>query len=106
MHTEPCRPIYFFDSVRVICLEGIQPLPLLALWLYEQERVTPGYALQRKTSSLSKADVIAVFESIHKRINARGRYLLIIEAETTRSEHLMYYVSFSHRTVKIALLET
>lgn len=87
-------------EILLICLEGIQPLSLLALWFYEQGRVTPDYALRAKISLLSKADVIAVFESIHKRINARGQDLLIIEADTIQLEHLMYTVRFSHRTVK------
>lgn len=88
------------SEILLICLEGIQPLSLLTLWFYEQERVTPGYAIQAKTSPLSKADVVAVFENIHKRINARGQDLLVIETDTADVEHLMYTVRFSHRTVK------
>ena len=61
------------SEILLMCLEGIQPLSLLALWFYEQERVSPDYALRAKTNFLSKADVTAVFESIHKRINARGQ---------------------------------
>lgn len=90
-------------EILLICLEGIQPLSLLALWFYEQEKITSGYALRAERKSLSSADVIAVFESIHKRINARGQDLLVIEADTMNSgyqEHLMYTVRFSHRTVK------
>lgn len=88
------------SEILLICLEGLQPLSLLAIWFYEQERVTTDYALQAKTTSLSKADVIVVFESIQKRINARGQDLLVIEANTFELEHLMYTIRFSHRTVK------
>lgn len=93
------------SEILLMCLEGIQPLSLLALWFYEQERVSPDYTLRAKTNFLSKADVTAVFESIHKRINARGQDLLVIEANTFESEHLMYTVRFSHRTVKDFLLK-
>ena len=93
------------SEILLICLEGIQPLSLLALWFYEQEKVTPDYALRAKANSLSKADVIAVFESIRKRINARGQDLLEIEANSFESGYLMYTVRFSHRTVKDFLLE-
>ena len=92
-------------EILLMCLEGIPPLSLLALWFYEQERVTPDYALRAKKSPLSKTDVIAVFESIHKRINARGQDLLTIEVDTSKPEHLMYIVRFSHRTVKDFLLK-
>ena len=88
------------SEILLICLEGIQPLSLLALWFYEQERVTPDYALRAKRSPLSSTDVVTIFESIHKRINARGQDLLEIETDTTNLEHLMYTVRFSHRTVK------
>ena len=88
------------SEILLICLEGIQPLSLLALWFYEQERRTPDYAMQVKRSALSRANVVTVFESIHKRINARGQDLLVIEVDTTNFEHLMYTVRFLHRTVK------
>ena len=88
------------SEILLICLEGIQPLSLLALWFYEQERLTPDYAMQVKRTALSRTNVVAVFESIHKRINARGQDLLVIEANTTNFEHLMYTVRFLHRTVK------
>ena len=88
------------SEILLICLQGIQPLSLLALWFYEQERNTPDYALRADRSPLSHADVVAIFESINKRINARGQDLLVIEADTTTFEHLMYTVRFSHRTVK------
>lgn len=44
--------------------------------------------------------MVAIFDSIHKRINARGQDLLVIEADTTTFEHLVYTVRFSHRTVR------
>ena len=43
---------------------------------------------------------MAIFESIHKRLNARVQDLLVIEADTATIEHLMYTVRFSHLTVK------
>ena len=88
------------SEILLICLEGIQPLSLLTLWFYEQERITPDYAMQVKRSVLSRTNVVAVYESIHKRINARGQDLLVIEADTTNLEQLMYTVRFLHRTVK------
>ena len=88
------------SEILLICLEGIQPLSLLALWFYEQERLTPDYAMHVKRSALSRTNVVAVFESIQKRINARGQDLLVIEADTENLEHLMYTVRFLHRTVK------
>ena len=88
------------SEILLICLEGIQPLSLLALWFYEQERLSPDYAMQVKRSALSRTNVVAIFESIHKRINARGQDLLVIEVDTTNLEHLMYTVRFLHRTVK------
>ena len=93
------------SEVLLICLEGLQPLSLLAIWFYEQESVTPDYALRAKTRHLSRADVIDVFQSIQKRINARGQDLLVIEANMFELEHLMYTVRFSHRTVKDFLLK-
>ena len=88
------------SEILLICLEGIQPLSLLAIWFYEQERVTPNYALRANKTPFARADVVAVFESIHKRLNARGQDLLEIEADTMTVEDLMYTVRFSHRTVK------
>ncbi|CAF9936018.1 MAG: hypothetical protein ALECFALPRED_006660 [Alectoria fallacina] len=93
------------SEILLMCPEGIQPLSLLALWFYEQERVSPDYALRAEPNPLSKADVTAVFESIHKRINARVQDLLEIKANTFELEHLMYTVRFSHRTVKDFLLK-
>ena len=90
-------------EILLICLEGIQPLSLLALWFYEKEKITSGYALRAERKPFSSADVISVRETIHKRINARGQDLLVIEADTMNlgyQEHLMYTVRFSHRTVK------
>ena len=72
-------------EILLICLEGIQPLSLLALWFYEQEKITSDYTLRAERKSLSSADVIDVFQSIHKRINARGQDLLVIEADTMNS---------------------
>lgn len=94
------------SEILLICLEGIQPLSLLALWFYEQERVTADYALRKKRSPLSRANYVAIFEGIHKRINARGQDLLVIEANGKDNVHsaLMYTVRFSHRTVKDFLL--
>lgn len=88
------------SELLLICLHGIQPLSLLALWFYEEERISPDYALQAARSPISHADVVTIFKSIHKRINARGQDLLVIEADTTTIEHLVYTVRFSHRTVK------
>ena len=88
------------SEILLICLEGIQPLSLLTLWFYEQERLTPDYAMQVKRSALSRTHVVAIYESIHKRINARGQDLLVIEADTTNLEQLIYTVRFLHRTVK------
>ena len=93
------------SEILLICLEGIQPLSLLALWFYEQERVTPNLVLRADRKFLSRADVEAIFESIHKRINARGQDLLVIEKDAMTFEHLMYTVRFSHRTVKDFLLK-
>ena len=87
-------------EILLICLEGIQPLSLLALWFYEQERVTPNYALQANKTPFVRADVVAIFESTRKRLNARGQDLLEIEVDTTTVEDLMYTVRFSHLTVK------
>lgn len=88
------------SEILLICLEGIQPLSLLALWFYEQERVTPNYALRANKTPFARADVVAVFESIYKRLNARGQDLLVIEEDTMTVEDLMYTVRFSHPTVK------
>ena len=88
------------SEILLICLEGIQPLSLLAFWFYERERVEPNYALRAARAPFTRADVVAVFERIHKRLNARGQDLLVIEADTTTDEHLMYTVRFSHLTVK------
>ena len=88
------------SEILLICLEGIQPLSLLALWFYEQERLTPEYAMRVKRGALSRADVVAIYEAIHKRINARGQDLLVIEVDATNLEQLMYTVRFLHRTVK------
>ncbi len=87
-------------EILLICLEGIQPLSLLTLWFYEQERITPDYAIQAEISPLGKPDVIAIFARIHKRINARGQDLLVIERDNSKVDHLMFTVRFSHRTVK------
>ena len=93
------------SDILLMCLEGKQPLSLLAFWFYEQERVAPDYALRAKRIPVARADVVAVFESIHKRLNARGQDLLVIEADTTTIEVLMYTVRFSHLTVKEFLLK-
>ena len=85
----------------LLCLEGLQPFSLLNLWFYEQEKISSNYALQAETSSLSHADVDCVFEKLHKRINARGQDLLVIEVnKTTNHKNLKYVVRFSHHTVK------
>jgi hypothetical protein len=81
-------------EILLICLEGIQPLSLVVLWFYEQERNTPNYALQTESQYLSEADVTGIFERIHKRMNARGQDLLDIEVDLTRHEHLMCRFSF------------
>ena len=88
------------SNILLMCLEGLQPLSLLAFWFYEQERVAPDYALRAKRFPFARADVVAIFESIHKRLNARGQDLLVIEKDTTTVEVLMYTVRFSHLTVK------
>ena len=93
------------SEILLISLEGIEPLSLLALWFYEQERLKPDYAMQVQRSALNRTSVVAVFESIHKRINARGQDLLVIEVDTTNLEQLMYTVRFLHRTVKDFLLK-
>lgn len=76
-------------EILLICLAGIQPLSLLALSFYEQERITPNYALQSESQYLNEADVNGIFGRIHKRINARGQDLLDIEVDLTRQKHLM-----------------
>ena len=85
----------------LICLAGIQPFSLLNLWFYEQEKTSSDYALKADTSTLSHTDVDCVFENFHKRINARGQDLLVIEGnKTTNHKDLTYVVRFSHDTVK------
>lgn len=56
-------------------------------------------------SPLSRADITVIFESIHRRIKARGQDLLEIEENSRNLEHLMYTVRFSHRTVRDFLLK-
>ena len=87
-------------EILLICLEGIQPLSLLAFWFYERERVEPNYALRADRTPFIRADVVAVFESVHKRLNARGQDLLEIEADAATVEDLMFTVRFSHLAVK------
>lgn len=87
-------------EILLICLEEIQPLSLLALWFYEQEKNTPNFALLAEKTPLGRANAIAVFESMHKRINARGQDLLAIETGSAEVEYLTYVVRFSHRTMK------
>ena len=85
----------------LICLAGLQPFSLLNLWFYEQEKISPDYAVQAETKSMSRAEVASIFHKIQKRINARGQDLLVIEKnETTEFTHLMYVVRFSHGSVK------
>ena len=94
------------SEILLICLEGMQPLSLLALWFYEQEKVTLNYTLRADITPLGRRDVVAIFEGIHKRINARGQDLLVIEDNSlAKYEQLMYTVRFSHRTVKDFLLK-
>ena len=88
------------SEILLICLEGIQPLSLLALWFYQQERLTPDYATKANRSLLSHSNVIAIYKNIHKRVNARGQDLLVIEENTSKFAYLMYTVRFLHRTVK------
>ena len=85
----------------LLCLEGTQPFSLLNIWFYEQEKISPEYGLQAETSLLDRADVVCCFNRIHKRINAKGQDLLVIEADMTAdSTDQMYTIRFTHSTVK------
>ena len=92
-------------EILLICLEGLQPLSLLVLWFYEQERLPRNDAVSTNDGALKKADIVAIFDKVHKRINARGQDLLTIEEDHKYSDHLIYTVRFTHRTVKDFLLK-
>ena len=87
-------------EILLICLEGIQPLSLLALWFYDQERNTTDYALQAEISSIGIAGMADIHKRIHKRIYARGQDLLSIEFDESRIDYQRFTVRFSHLTVK------
>ena len=97
------------SELLLICLEALQPLSLLTLWFYEQEKTTTDYAMLMKREPLTSPNVTAIYERIHKRVNARGQDLLVIETSFSMvpsSQALRYTVRFSHRTVKDFLLAT
>ena len=92
-------------EILLICLEAIQPLSLIVLWFYEQEKASTDYVLKATMCQLSKAEVETIFHKIQRRIKARGQDLLEIEVNLTQSQHLMYTVRFSHRTIQDFLLK-
>ena len=85
----------------LICLQGLQPLPLLVYWFYEQDRKASDYALQAKVLSFKESD----HKTIRKRLNARGQGLLEVGVNPSNSWHLTHSVQFSHRTVKDFITE-
>ncbi|KAJ0329906.1 hypothetical protein COL5a_003734 [Colletotrichum fioriniae] len=99
---ETIEPVYWESTSRIfrVMIESGQALPLLAFKFLDQEMDNPQYALDMKTESHIAKDMDSVFETLKKRLNARGKDLLYITFCRDMNSPLQYQVDFLHRTVR------
>ncbi|KAH6900584.1 hypothetical protein B0T10DRAFT_600858 [Thelonectria olida] len=83
----------------LITIFEVQPLPLYAFYLLDEEIENPDYALKAKSSELAAADVIDIGQSWKARIRNRCSDLLIVD-DCEHPVLLMQPVDFLHRTVR------
>jgi hypothetical protein len=104
---ESIEESYRQESVRIfrIATVALQPLPLIAYELLEEEQHNPNYALQAEIKPYSQNQLEDIWKTMKKRLNARCKDLLevIFDAETfDRHPYSLWFyrVDFLHRTVR------
>lgn len=95
------KPQFRGDMVRIflITLEEVQPLPLFAFSLLENEEQNPRYAIEALKTPISEAELEAVESPWKSRIINRCGDLLLVNS----GEHPIFLrnpVDFMHRTVR------
>ncbi|KAJ0416987.1 hypothetical protein BJY00DRAFT_217081 [Aspergillus carlsbadensis] len=87
----------------LIVMEELQPLPLYAFFLLEEERKTADYALSAPIVPISKALIQGLYPSLRDRVRNRCSDLLVIDDgpfAAGRQVFSNHSVDFLHRTVR------
>ena len=100
------RPQYLEEMSRIflITVDELQPLPLYAFSLLEQERQDPDYAIKAPIKEINDGHVQAKYPAWTSHIRNRCSDLLVVDDTLTDTElyisHLSHPVEFLHRTVR------
>lgn len=86
--------------------EADHPLSVVAIANLEKERRAPDYALEAEIRPLSKAEIMATYETIPRRVNARCKDLLEVNIYDDSDLFFKYQVDFLHKTVRDFLKTT
>ncbi|KAI0537254.1 hypothetical protein GGR58DRAFT_353751 [Xylaria digitata] len=88
----------------LVTVEELQPLPLYAFALLEEERENSGYAIDAPITPVSEAEVKLRYPALKDRVRNRCSDLLVVDNEP----HPVFFgcsVDFLHRTVRDFLRE-
>ncbi|KAI0414753.1 hypothetical protein F5X98DRAFT_348474 [Xylaria grammica] len=83
----------------LVTVEELQPLPLYAFALLEEERRNSDYALSAPIMTIPEAEIEVEYPALRDRIRNRCSDLLIVDDEP-HPVFLRYSVDFLHRTVR------
>ncbi|KAI0975368.1 hypothetical protein F4678DRAFT_420102 [Xylaria arbuscula] len=83
----------------LVAVEELQPLPLYAFALLEEERKNSNYAMEAPVEPISEGDVAPKYSALKDRIRNRCSDLLIVDNEP-HPVFLSHSVDFLHRTVR------
>ncbi|KAF2795555.1 hypothetical protein K505DRAFT_416360 [Melanomma pulvis-pyrius CBS 109.77] len=83
----------------LIAVEELQPLPLYAFALLEEERKNNNYAIEALVKPISEAEVELKYPALKDRVRNRCSDLLIVDHEP-HPVFLSHSVDFLHRTVR------
>lgn len=104
---ESIEELYRQESVRIfsVATVALQPLPLIAYELLEEEHHNPNYALHAEIKPYTQDQLEDIWKTTKKRLNARCKDLLevIFDSETSdRHPYSLwcYRVDFLHRAVR------
>jgi hypothetical protein len=101
-------PSYRKQTFRIFktAVQAMQPLPVLAYSFFEQEEENPNYALELLAAPYPAGVLDAIHKRMKKRLNARCKDLLEVNADPSGIGFFKYRVDFLHRTVRDFFINT
>lgn len=99
------EPIYQESTTMILNLvmHGNRPLPAIAIFFLEKEKIDPDYALKLDLQ-LTETDIASISQRMRKHVNACCKDLLEVNVTRYEDSFLQHKIDFLHRTVRDFLL--